>query len=131
MAKYVYPAIFERDEDFISVSFPDLPGCNSFGKDTAGAYEMAADALSLFLYQYEEDRKTIPSPSEPEQIHASKDAFISLVSCDTIVYRQRHDNKLVNKTVTIESWLNKLAVKAGLNCSKLLRDAIKRELGIW
>ena len=130
MAKYVYPAIFERDEDSISVSFPDLPGCNSFGKDTADAYEMAADALALFLYQYEEDGKTIPCPSEPEQISAQEGAFVSLVSCDTIVYRQRHDNKLINKTVTIESWLNKLAVKAGLNCSKLLRDAIKRELGI-
>lgn len=40
-----YPAIFTPEEDGrYSVSFPDLPGCNTFGDNLENAYDMAFDA---------------------------------------------------------------------------------------
>ena len=41
MAKYVYPAVFAKDEDGYSVRFPDLDGCFTSGKDLQEALEMA------------------------------------------------------------------------------------------
>ncbi len=130
MAKYIYPAIFEQENDCYNVSFPDLPGCNTFGKGLQQSFDMAEDALALYLYDFEEHEKTIPKVTDISSIKCKGNSFATLISCDTIHYREMHDNKLVNKTVTIESWLNKQAEKNHLNCSRLLRNAIKAELGI-
>lgn len=130
MAKYIYAAIFDPEEKYFNVSFPDLPGCNTFGEGLQKSYDMAEDALALYLYTLEEEGKDIPTPTDISNIKCSGRTFATLVSCDTIVYRQAHDQRLVNKTVTIENWLNKLAERNHLNCSRLLRNAIKAELGI-
>ena len=130
MAKYIYPAVFEKEEEYYNISFPDLPGCNTFGKGLQQSYDMAEDALALFLYDLEESGGNIPEASEIKELSISGESFASFVSCDTIVYREKHDNRLVNKTVTIENWLNRLADKNHLNCSRLLRNAIKAELGL-
>ena len=45
--KYIYPAIFDYADDGISVEFPDLPGCLTFGDSEEEAF-MAA-FLSLFM----------------------------------------------------------------------------------
>lgn len=49
--KVAYPALFEWDEDdkAYNVSFPDLPGCLTFGETREEAERMAADALSGYL----------------------------------------------------------------------------------
>ena len=59
MAKYIYPAIFEREDDYYNVSFPDLPGCNTFGKGLQQSFDMAEDALALYLYDFEEHDQTV------------------------------------------------------------------------
>ncbi len=130
MSKYIYPAIFKQEGEYFNVSFPDLPGCNTFGKGLMESYDMAEDALALYLYTLEERNEEIPVPCDIASLSMDEGAFASLVSCDTITYRERYDSKLVNKTVTLENWLNKLAEKNHLNCSRLLRNAIKTELGI-
>ena len=51
MAKYVYPALFERDEDGqYSVSFPDLNGAFTCGRNLTEAMYMAEDCLGIVLY---------------------------------------------------------------------------------
>lgn len=130
MSKYLYPAIFSPEGDACNVSFPDLEGCYTFGDSLQNAYDMAEDALCLMLYDMEESSAEIPEASNITDIHHGDNEFVSLVACDTVYYREQHDNKLINKTVTIESWLNKLAERAHLNCSLLLRNAIKQELNI-
>ena len=50
--KYIYPAIFEYDENeemAVSVSFPDIFGGVTCGKNDADAVFMAKDLLSLML----------------------------------------------------------------------------------
>lgn len=51
MPKYSYPVIFEPNENNgLTVTFPDLPGCITEGDDTEEALLMAAEATALHLY---------------------------------------------------------------------------------
>lgn len=37
--RYIYPALFDYDDDGITVTFPDLPGCITCGNtDEEGSY---------------------------------------------------------------------------------------------
>lgn len=129
MAKYAFPAVFEKDGDAFSVSFPDIEGCYTQGDDTVEALEMAKDALCLMLYDMEEKGTAIPAPSDISAIAAPSGGFVSLVACDTLEYRRFYDNKAVKKTLTIPSWLNTMAEKKGVNFSQVLQDALKAQLG--
>lgn len=128
--KYAYPAIFTKDGDAYSVSFPDLEGCFTFGDSIPDAMEMAQDALCLALYDREEDGESIPEPTAIDKIPATQDSFVSMVCCDTIAYRILNDNRAVKKTLTIPSWLNTIAEKAGINFSAVLQNALKAQLNI-
>ncbi|MDM5276190.1 type II toxin-antitoxin system HicB family antitoxin [Paenibacillus silvae] len=46
---YQYYAIFNFADDGINVSFPDLPGCLTYGHILEEALIMAKDALGLYL----------------------------------------------------------------------------------
>lgn len=129
--KYIYPAVFTKDGDFYIVKFPDIEGCYTQGETLSEAVEMAEDALCLMLYDYEEEGKKIPEPSDIKKIKvSSNDDFVSLVSCDTLEYRKFYDNKAVKKTLTIPSWLNTMSEKDGINFSAVLQNALKKELHI-
>lgn len=129
--KYIYPAVFTKDGDFYIVKFPDIEGCYTQGETLSEAVELAEDALCLMLYDYEEEGKKIPEPSDIKKIKvSSNDDFVSLVSCDTLEYRKFYDNKAVKKTLTIPSWLNTMSEKEGINFSAVLQNALKKELHI-
>ena len=69
MAKYIYPAIFTKEDDGkFSVMFPDIENCFTGGNDMADALEMAEDVLCLTLYGIEVPVKTTASTihREPE-----------------------------------------------------------------
>ena len=60
--KYSFPAIFERDKDnseFVNVTFPDLWGVVTFGKDLDNVRFMAKDVLKTML-KFEYIRETMP-----------------------------------------------------------------------
>jgi len=131
--KYVYTAIFSLEpgtKDTYNVSFPDLPGCNTFGVGLNDAISMAEDALCLWLYSKETDKETIPAAAPPNKIKASGDDFTTAISTDTDTYRRYYENKAVKKTLTIPSWLNQRAEDANINFSQLLQQALKTELHI-
>ena len=59
-----YYAIFDPIKDGgFNVSFPDFPGCVTFGKNYEQATKMAHEALQLWIEQLEADRKPIPRKS--------------------------------------------------------------------
>jgi len=129
MAKYIYPAIFTKeDEGGYSILFPDLQGCYTQGEEMQDSLEMANDVLCFTLYDLEIENAEIPPPSDPSTIKCDENSFITLVSCDTIEYRRFFDNKAVKKTLTIPSWLNKMAEQADLNFSQILQNALKEKL---
>lgn len=131
-SKYVYPAVFTKEGEQYSVAFPDIDGCYTCGDSLVEAVSNAQDALCLMLYDMEESGEVIPAPSDALDIEKTlgDNEFISLVSCDTLEYRQYFDQKAVKKTLTIPSWLNTLAEKEGINFSSVLQAALKRTLGI-
>lgn len=130
MAKYIYPAVFAKDEDFYIVHFPDVENCFTQGEDLQDAFEMAEDVLCLMLYTYEEKGIAVPPVSDVADIKTEPGEFVSLVSCDTLEYRKFYDNRAVKKTLTIPSWLNTISERAGVNFSAILQNALKAELHI-
>ena len=131
MARYVYPAIFTReDESGYSVFFPDIKNCYTCGDDMADALEMAEDVLCLMLYDMEEADKPIPPPSDCKKISIDENSVVSLVHCDTIEYRKFYDKKAVKKTLTIPNWINTLAERKNVNFSAVLQEALMQKLDI-
>lgn len=129
MAKYVYPAVFTKEDTGYSVNFPDLEGTYTCGDDLEDSIEMAEDALALSLTNYEDMKKEIPVASSVDQIKTASGEFVSLIRCDTTRYRKLLNNKSVKKTLNIPEWLNEAALAAGVNFSQVLQDALKEQLG--
>lgn len=130
MAKYLYPAVFTKEDVGYSVNFPDLKNCFTSGSTLEEAMDMANDVLCLTLYDMEQDGQAIPTASTVNSITHDENEFVSLVGCDTIAYRRFFDNKAVKKTLSIPSWLNDMAERAGINFSGTLQDALKAKLNI-
>ena len=129
--KYAYIAVFTPDENGVfSVNFPDLQGCYTSGDDMADAVYMAQDVLNLTLYDLEQDGKTIPKASKPQEVKTTGEQFASVIAVDTDTYRRYYENKSVKKTLTIPMWLNERAESANINFSQTLQKAIKNELHI-
>ena len=77
--KYIYPAIFDFDEDGITVTFPDLPGCITCGNNQEEALKNAKEVLELYMYSLEEDNETIPQPSNILDLEVENTQVIVLV----------------------------------------------------
>ena len=129
MKKLIYPAIFHKEEvGGYSVTFPDLPGCNTEGNDLAEALYMAQDALGLYLYSLKQDKMPLPQSMQPEALILDKDSFVTLVEWDEEAYLRRTSNKSVKKTLTIPEWMNTLAEEKNINFSKTLQEALLEKL---
>ena len=61
-----YPAVIERDraDDAYNVSFPDLPGCFTFGGTLEEAKENAREALSAYLESIVSRNFEVPTASD-------------------------------------------------------------------
>lgn len=128
--KYLYPAIFTKEDDGIIVSFPDVDGAFTDGATMAEAYENAEDVLNLMLMSYEDDEETILPPTDLDRLEVPAHSIAALVSADTDAYRRKVDTKAIHKNVSIPSWLNTLAMKRNVNFSNVLQNALMRELGV-
>lgn len=127
MSKYVFPAILTPEENgAYSVRFPDISGCYTSGENLADALFMAEDALALMLYDLEEEKKTIPVPSEEKSIQLNDGEFSTLVACDTLKYQRMHNKKAVKRTISLPAWLNDAAMERGLNFSQVLQDSLRQ-----
>lgn len=127
MSKYVFPAVLTPEEKgMYSVRFPDINGCYTSGENLADALFMAEDALALMLYDFEEEKKPIPFPSEEKSIQLNKGEFSTLVACDTLKYQRMHNKKAVKRTISLPAWLNDAAMERGLNFSQVLQDSLRQ-----
>ncbi len=128
--KYIYPAIFAREGDNYIVSVPDLPGCHTFGHSLADAIDMARDAIEMWLVDAEDNVDVIPDSSPLDQVVPPEGGFVNLIDADTDEYRRENDNRAVKKTLTLPSWLNAKAERAGINFSQTLQEALKQRLDL-
>ena len=123
----VFPAIFTFENGNYTVDFIDLKGCTTFGDSIQKAYEMAQEAMGLYL----DNMINYPEPTlDISQIKLDKNQFISYISINMDEYRKKYNNKSIKKTLTIPEWLNYLAEKNNINFSQVLQEALKDKLNI-
>lgn len=91
--RYVYPAIFEYDGDDINVSFPDLPGCLTFGNNEAEAMFNAKEALEGHLFVMEELGRDIPDATSIYNISRRENGAIVLIDVWMPLIRDRNTTK--------------------------------------
>ncbi len=128
--KAAYPIVMSQGAEYIIVYVPDFD-INTQGTDYADAIEMARDAIGLMGIDMEDEKEQIPCPSDMSAIskeHAED--IITLVDVDFADYRRKNDMRTVRRNVSLPSWLNAEAEKAGVNVSAILQAALKQELKI-
>ena len=99
----VYPVILSKEANGYFVTIPD------FDANTEGEGEQLPKPFSRTCEKELGDQE-------------------ALIDIDFEDYRKKHDNRTVKKNCTIPYYLNAQAEKAGINFSRLLQDALKREL---
>ena len=129
MAKYTYPAIFEKEQEGgYSIYFPDIEGCYTQSEDIAEGIENASDALCLMLYELEKSGNRIPKCSNIKDIRTNEDDIITLIACDTQFYKNYFEGKSVKINATIPLWLKEAGEKRHVNFSQILQNGVKEYL---
>ena len=125
----VYPIVITpAEESGYVVYVPDLK-INTQGESIAECMDMARDAISLWGICEQDMGRDIPEASVILPEHAPNE-IVTLVDVDFNAYRRAQDMRAIRKNVTIPSYLNELAEKAGINFSQVLQTALKQQLGI-
>ncbi len=128
--KYVYPAIFYYADDVISVEFPDLPGCLTYGDTEEEALLMAREVLGLWMESVERDNEDVPKASSLLDIKLEDNQRAILIDVWMPLVRKAIMNKAIKKTLTIPQWLDIKAREEDINFSQVLQEGLKRELNI-
>lgn len=98
---YQYYAIFNVADDGINVSFPDLPGCLTWGDSIEEALMMAKEALALFIDG--EPVEALPPPrAMPQVVEPDEKAYLIEASQN-------------NKLSRIEKYMQPILEGKGLN----------------
>ena len=127
--RYAYPAVFTYygPGKEIAVDFPDLETATS-GVDDMDALISARECLGLVLFGLEKDGEEIPAPSPLSEVHLEENETVGLVDVYMPSIRLAHQNKSVNRTVTLPAWLNAAALEQNVNFSQVLQEALKNML---
>ena len=51
-----------------------------------------------------------------------------IVEFDMMEYQRKHNSRAVKKTLSIPEWLNDAAIKAGVNFSQVLQEALMEKV---
>jgi len=65
-----YVALFEKEKHGYGVSFPDFPGCTTFGEDLDEAVDQAHEALTLYVEFFLEEGNVLPPPTSKKDLLA-------------------------------------------------------------
>lgn len=127
--KQVYPVILHPEaEGGYSVSVPDLD-IGTQGDTVAECIDMARDAIGLWGITEEDEGRSVPAPSGFTPPHEDSE-IVTLVDIDFDAYRRAQDMRTIRKNVTIPSYLNDMAERAGVNFSQVLQEGLKQRLGV-
>lgn len=125
MAEYVYPAIFHSNEDgSFTITYPDLPGCISEGKNLANAMYMAQTALAQWIEYLTDKKQSLPSPTNLKCLKTTELEFVNLIRADI------KDRRAVKRTVSIPKWMDDMVSEAGLSLSRVLQEALRDKLNV-
>ncbi len=123
MAEYVYPAVFHPNEDgSYTITYPDLPGCTSEGKNLGNAMYMAQAALTHWIEYLTDKQLPIPPASGLQAFGTLPGEFVNFIRADL------KDNRAVKRTVSIPKWMDDKVRETGLSLSRVLQDALSERL---
>lgn len=122
--RYTYTAVITPEEGKCYARVPDIPGCVTTGQDIEDAVNQITDALSGCLVVWEDQELSIPSATPQPEIPHKQTDILTLIRVDTIAYRAQTDARAVRKNVSIPAWMAAMAERKGINCSKVLQDAL-------
>lgn len=133
--KYTYLALFEVDKENggYTITFPDFPGAISEADTLNEAIYNAREVLEIYTIMFEDEGKAFPAPSSFKALAgelSSDDDILQAISVDTALVRERERSRVVNKTVTLPSWLVEVGKEHKINFSQLLQKAIREELQV-
>lgn len=122
--RYTYTAVITESEGTFYAKVPDVNGCITTAGSLSEAISLITDALNLSLVVLEDEDIDPPQPTPQSEISHDSSDILTIIQADTIQYRSATDTKAVRKNVSLPAWLAKLADKRGINCSKVLQDAL-------
>lgn len=130
----LYFAQFHKNKNNqYEVTFPDLaPNAATYGDSLDEALTSAHDSLTGYLLTCQDFHDKVPAPSAPEKLQANLSGhdFLVPIKVNLKLAREKEQNKLVKKTLTIPEFVNTLGKEAGINFSAVLTEAVKNKLGI-
>ena len=121
--KYVYPAVFSKEENGYFVKFPDINPCYTEGATLEEAVIMAKDVLESRIEVALERGELLPTPSDIDALNGDK---VMLIVGD--VENIKSQTRFVKKTLSIPYWLNAAAEQRHINFSGVLQEALKERL---
>lgn len=128
--RYSFIAVFDVEDDGISIEFPDLPGCLPCAETMEEALKNAQEALGLHLWGLEQDNEEIPEPTPIQNIKLEKNQVPAVIEVFMPSFRDKLNNRFVKKTLSLPAWLADMADKDGVNCSKVFQNALIDYLGV-
>jgi predicted RNase H-like HicB family nuclease len=127
--KIVYPVVFKKIPEGYAAYCPDIE-FDTFGPDLAGAMAQARDALGTMGIDIEDDDKQFPAPTPIGAVEHDDDEIVTLIDSDLVEYRKANEQRSVRRNVSLPSWLDHEAEKAGINVSAVLQEALRKRLGV-
>lgn len=124
---YIFTATIHQEDGTFYASVPDVPGCITTGSSLSDAIDQISDALAGCLCVLEDEGEPVPAPSDQSAIPTEAGDTCTLVRVDTIAYRALTDTRAIRKNVSIPAWMAARADKLGINCSKVLQDALLKQ----
>ena len=119
--EYVYPAIFHANDDgTYTITYPDLPGCITEGKNIANAMYMAQSALAQWVEYHADKKLHLPAASQVKSIGTDGNEFVNLIRADV------KDGRAIKRTVSIPKWMDDRVSESGLSLSRVLQDALSQ-----
>ncbi|MDB5777594.1 MAG: hypothetical protein JWP38_3727 [Herbaspirillum sp.] len=107
-----YPAKFEKDGDFILVTFRDLPEAITQGDNEDDAKFMARDVLALTMGVYFDEKRIVPRPSAPKRGEVLIDLPISISAKALLLNRMLEEkvgpSELARRMETSPQEINRL-----------------------
>lgn len=121
---YTYTAVISESDGTFYAKVPDVDGCITTALSLSEAINLITDALNLCLVVLE-DENIEPHPATPQtDIPHEPNDILTIIQADTLKYRSATDTRSVRKNVSLPAWMATLADKRGINCSKVLQDAL-------
>lgn len=121
---YTYTAVISESDGTFYAKVPDINGCITTATSLPKAIEFITDALNLALVVLEDEGIQPQVPTSQADIPHNTHDILTIIQADTIKYRSLTDSKSVRKNVSLPAWMLNLADKRGINCSKVLQDAL-------